>query len=235
MRPPLPTDNALLACLPAAAREALLESLESVELRHDEVIHESGAPLRCLLFPTTAIVSVCYVLAGGQSSEIGVIGNDGVVGIALFMGGNTMPNRASVRGAGHAFRLDPHGLQREFARGRHFHDVLLRYTQALMTQMLQTSVCNNHHAVDQRLCRWLLLTLDRSRTNTISITQEHISRMLGVRRESITEAMRNLQASDLVEARRGQLRIIDRSGLEVRVCECYRVVKDETARLFPNS
>jgi CRP-like cAMP-binding protein len=223
----------LLGSLPTQARASLAANLKLVELQRDEVIYESGHPLQYVLFPTTAIVSVSYVLANGQSSEIGIVGNDGVVGIALFMGGNTMPNRAVVRSAGEGFQLDARSLREEFARGGLFHDLLLRYTQALMTQMLQTSVCNSHHSIDQRLCRWLLLTLDRSHSATIATTQELISRMLGVRREGITEAMGKLQTSGLVESRRGTLEIVDRSGLEARVCECYGVVRDETDRLFP--
>ena len=225
--------NFLLASLPPPARESLKQHLEPVDLHREEVVYESGQPLSYVLFPTTAIVSISYVLANGQSSEIGIVGNDGVVGIALFMGGNTMPNRAAVRSAGKGFRLGAPALRQEFAKGGPFHDLLLRYTQALVTQMLQTSVCNSHHPIDQRLCRWLLLTLDRSHSNRIETTQGLISQALGVRREGITEAMGNLQSAGLIESRRGSLEIVVRVGLEARVCECYRVVREETDRLFP--
>jgi CRP-like cAMP-binding protein len=229
----LPHDNFLLGSLSAAARDALLPHLQSVELSRDQVIHESGQELKYVLFPTTAVVSVSYVMRNDQTAEIGVIGNDGVVGIALFMGGNSMPNRAVVRSAGEALRLDSQTLREEFKRAGELHDVLLRYTQALITQMLQTSVCNSHHSIDQRLCRWLLLTLDRSVSTTIPTTQELMARMLGVRREGVTAAIGNLQSAGLIETQRGSLEIIDRSGLEERVCECYRVVREETERLFP--
>jgi CRP-like cAMP-binding protein len=228
-----PHDNFLLGSLSTAARDALDRHLTCVELSRDQVIHESGQKLQYVLFPTTSIVSVSYVLKNDQSAEIGIIGNDGVVGIALFMGGNSMPNRAVVRSAGEGFQLDSHTLLQEFKRAGDFHDLLLRYTQALMTQMLQTSVCNSHHSIDRRLCRWLLLTLDRSTSTTVPTTQDQIARVLGVRREGITAAMGNLQTAGLIETRRGSLEIIDRKGLEDRVCECYRVVREETDRLFP--
>jgi CRP-like cAMP-binding protein len=229
------SDNFLLTALSADTREWLNAHLTPVELERDEVIHESGRAMHYLLFPTTAIVSVSYVLENDQSAEIGIIGKDGVVGMALFMGGGSMPNRACVRSAGEGLRLDSRMVKEEFKRGGDFQDVLLRYTQALMTQMLQTSVCNSHHSIDQRLCRWLLLTLDRSSSTTIPTTQELISRMLGVRREGITEAIGNLQSAQLLEYRRGSVEIVDRAGLEERVCECYRVVRTETDRLFPKA
>jgi CRP-like cAMP-binding protein len=228
-----PHDNFLLGSLSSATRDALSRSLKCVELNRDQVIYESGQELHCALFPTTSIVSVSYVLQNDQSAEIGIVGNDGVVGIALFMGGNSMPNRAVVRSAGEGFQLESQVLRQEFKRAGDLQDLLLRYTQALMTQMLQTSVCNSHHSIDRRLCRWLLLTLDRSTSATIPTTQDLIARMLGVRREGITAAMGNLQAAGLIEARRGSLEIVDRKGLEARVCECYRVVREETDRLFP--
>jgi CRP-like cAMP-binding protein len=228
-----PQDNFLLGSLSTATRDALSRNLKCVELSRDQVIYESGQDLQYALFPTTSIVSVSYVLKNDQSAEIGIVGNDGVVGIALFMGGNSMPNRAVVRSAGEGFQLDSQVLRQEFKRAGDLQDLLLRYTQALMTQMLQTSVCNSHHSIDRRLCRWLLLTLDRSTSTTIPTTQDLIARMLGVRREGITAAMGNLQAAGLIEARRGSLEIVDRKGLEERVCECYRVVREETDRLFP--
>jgi CRP-like cAMP-binding protein len=226
------SDNFLLAALPEAARATFEPHLKHVALRRDQVIYESGNELLYVLFPTTAIVSLSYVMENGQSAEIGIIGKDGVLGVALFMGGQTMPNRAVVRSAGEGFSLKASLLKEEFKRGGALHDMLLRYTQAFMTQMSQTSACNRHHPIDQRLCRWLLLTLDRSHSNTITMTQEMVARMLGVRREGVTEAMGNLQTSGLIESQRGSLEIIDRAGLEARVCECYRVVRDETNRLF---
>jgi CRP-like cAMP-binding protein len=228
-------DNFLLAALSVETRELLSTALTPVALEREQIIHESGQAMHHLLFPTTAIVSVSYVLENDQSAEIGIIGRDGVVGMALFMGGGSMPNRASVRSAGEGLQLDARTVTQEFKRGGDFQDVLLKYTQALMTQMLQTSVCNSHHSIDQRLCRWLLLTLDRSSSNTVPTTQELISRMLGVRREGITEAIGNLQSAALLEYRRGSVEIVDRAGLEERVCECYRVVRTETERLFPSN
>jgi CRP-like cAMP-binding protein len=225
-------DNFLLAALPDEARATFELHLKPVVLRHDQVIYESGNELLYVLFPTTAIVSLSYVMENGQSAEIGIVGNDGVLGVALFMGGETMPNRAVVRSAGEGFSLEAGVLKEEFKRGAALHDLLLRYTQAFMTQMSQTSACNHHHPIDQRLCRWLLLTLDRSNSSTIAMTQEMVSRMLGVRREGVTEAMGNLQASGLIRSQRGSLVVVDRAGLEARVCECYRVVRDETNRLF---
>lgn len=229
------SDNFLLAALPDEVRAKLAPSLRQVALRREQVIYESGSPLLYVLFPTTAIVSLSYVMEDGQSAEIGIVGNDGVLGVALFMGGDTMPNRAVARSAGEGFTLEASLLKEEFKRGGALHDLLLRYTQAFMTQMSQTSACNRHHPIDQRLCRWLLLTLDRANSNIIPMTQEMVSRMLGVRREGITAAMGNLQASGLIASRRGSLEIIDRAGLEARVCECYRVVREETSRLFQST
>ena len=188
--------------------------------------------MRHVYFPTTSVVSIMYVLADGSAAEIGVVGNEGVVGISLFMGGNTTPSRAVVRGAGHAYRLEATQLQAEFNRGGAVMRLLLRYTQSLLTQMSQTAVCNRHHSVDQQLCRALLLTLDRTAGTSLRLTQELIAGMLGVRREGVTEAAGILQRAGLIRYQRGQIDVLDRAGLEKAVCECYGVVKDEYQRLM---
>ena len=229
-----PLDNRLLAALPLPARERLFPHLEFVSLSLGEVIYESGSRLRHVYFPTNCIISLLYVLENGASAEIAVAGNEGVVGIALFMGGETTPSRALVQSAGHACRLKSHFLKEEFNRSAEMQHLLLRYTQALLTQMAQTAVCNRHHTVDQQLCRWLLLSLDRLRTDTLKMTQELIANMLGVRREGVTEAAGKLQREGLVHYSRGQITVIDRPGLERRCCECYAVVKKETDRLLPH-
>jgi CRP-like cAMP-binding protein len=240
MPTPLPTsetpfDNKLLAALPAADMERLRPDLQHVDLRLGEVVYESGATQGYVYFPTSMIVSLLYVLADGGSAEIAVVGNDGVVGVSLFMGGESTPSRAVVQSAGSAYRLRAQRLKNEFMRGEEVQHLLLRYTQALLTQMAQTAVCNRHHSIDQQLCRWLLLTLDRLPTSHISMTQELIANMLGVRREGVTEAAGALQAAGLIRYSRGHIAVLDRAGLEARCCECYRVVKRETDRLLPQS
>src|SRR5213596_3491794 len=198
-----------------------------------EILYESGDVLRHVYFPTDSIVSLLYVLADGASAEISVVGNEGLIGIALFMGGETTPSRAIVQSAGHAYRLIGQQLKDEFHRNGEMQLLLLRYTQALITQMAQTAVCNRHHSVDQQLARWLLLSLDRLRSNELHMTQELIANMLGVRREGVTEAAVKLQSSGVIQYNRGHIMVIDRPGLEERVCECYAVVKRETDRLLP--
>jgi CRP-like cAMP-binding protein len=233
--PPPPDSNRLLAALPAAERERLISSLEPVAMTLGEVVYESGGRQGYVYFPTSAIVSLLYVMADGASAEIAVVGNEGMVGVALFMGGETTPSRAIVQCAGSAFRLSGQRLKREFSRAGPMQHLLLRYTQALLTQMAQTAVCNRHHSVDQQLCRWLLLRLDRVPTNVLTVTQELIASMLGVRREGVTEAAGNLQAAGLIRYNRGRITVLDRSGLEARVCECYGVVRKESDRLFAGS
>ncbi|WP_347986453.1 Crp/Fnr family transcriptional regulator [Methylomonas sp. AM2-LC] len=230
--------NQLLAILPPAEFEQLSVNLEPIDLQLGQVLYESGDELRYVYFPTTCIVSLLYVMENGASAEIAVVGNDGILGVATFMGGKTMPNRAVVQSAGIAYRLKAHLLLNEFKRcgGRRkglLHDLLLRYTQALITQMTQTAACNRHHTVDQQLCRWLLLSIDRLTSNELIMTQELISNMLGVRREGVTEAAGKLQRAGLINYVRGHITVIDRPGLELRVCECYQVVKTEFARLLP--
>ena len=225
--------NYLLTSLPTKEQERLGKHIESVQLSLGEVIYESGGDLGHVYFPTTAIVSLMYLMENGASAEIAVVGNDGIVGIALFMGGESMPNRAVVQSAGHAFRLSGQILKKEFRRGGTLQRSLLRYTQALLTHMAQTAVCNRHHSVDQQLCRWLLLSLDRLPTNELVMTQELIANMLGVRREGVTEAAGKLQKAGLIRYSRGRISVLDRPGLEHQSCECYQVVKRETDRLFP--
>ena len=198
------------------------------------VLYESGKTLKHVYFPTDSIVSLLYVMEDGASAEIAVVGNEGMVGVALFMGGETTPNRAVIQSAGHAYRLAGALLKREFKRSGALQDVLLRYTQALLTQMAQTAVCNRHHAVEQQLCRWLLLSLDRLSSNMVNMTQELISNMLGVRREGVTEAAGRLQSQGLIEYTRGRITVLDRPGLERACCECYAVVKQEFDRLLPD-
>jgi CRP-like cAMP-binding protein len=228
-----PHQNHLLASLPPEEYERLLPHLELVEIPLGEVIYESGDELRYVYFPTTCIVSLLYVMENGASAEIAVIGNDGIIGVALFMGGGSMPNRAVVQSAGHAYRMRGHYLMHEFNQFGAMLHLLLRYTQALITQMAQTAVCNRHHTVDQQLCRWLLLSLDRLPGNELTMTQELIANMLGVRREGVTEAAGHLQQAGLIQYSRGRITVLDRPGLEARVCECYQVVKNEADRLLP--
>jgi CRP-like cAMP-binding protein len=228
-----PKDNHLLAALPDASLQELLPSLEKVPLPLGMVVYESGAAQSYVYFPTSSIVSLLYVLADGASAEIAVTGNEGLVGIALFMGGETTPSRAVVQSAGHGYRLRAAVLKKAFEAGGELQHLLLRYTQALITQMTQTAVCNRHHAVDQQLCRWLLLSLDRLAGEELVMTQELIANMLGVRREGVTEAAGKLQAEGLIRYSRGRITVLDRRQLEARVCECYAVVKKEYDRLLP--
>jgi len=226
-------ENHLLAVLPDSDSQRLRPFLELVALPLGKALYESGETLNHVYFPTTAIVSLLYELENGSSAEIAVVGNEGIVGIALFMGGDTMPNRGVVQSAGHAYRLSGQLLKQEFSRGGELQHLLLRYTLALLTQMAQTAVCNRHHTVDQQLCRWLLLSLDRLPANELSMTQELIANMLGVRREGVTEAAGKLQDAGLIHYRRGRITVLDRRGLEARVCECYGVVRKEFRRLLP--
>jgi CRP-like cAMP-binding protein len=228
-----PKENRLLAALPTDEYEHLSPHLERIQMALGEVIYESGGELRHAYFPTTCIVSLLYVLASGESAEIAVIGNEGLVGVALFMGGGTMPNRAVVQSAGYAYRLRGALIKQEFDRYGALLRLLLRYTQALITQMAQTAVCNRHHSVDQQLCRWLLLCLDRLPSSELVMTQELIANMLGVRREGVTDAAGKLHKAGLIDYRRGHITVLDRPGLETRVCECYQVVKTEFDRLLP--
>jgi CRP-like cAMP-binding protein len=228
-----PKDNRLLAALPQASFDKLLPFLETVSMPLGMSVYESGGAQGYVYFPTTAIVSLLYVLENGSSAEIAVTGNEGLVGIALFMGGETTPSRAVVQSAGDGFRLRASVLKKEFESASALQHLLLRYTQALITQMAQTAVCNRHHSLDQQLCRWLLLSLDRLPGNDLVMTQELIANMLGVRREGVTEAAGNLQAEGLIEYSRGRITVLDRQHLEARVCECYSVVKKEYDRLLP--
>lgn len=224
--------NHLLAALPAAEYERLAPHLEHIAMPLGHVLSESGGRMQHVYFPTTCIVSLLYVLADGSSAEIGVVGNEGIVGISLFMGGETTPSRAVVRSAGHGYRLNSALLVQEFNRGGATMRLLLRYTQSLITQMTQTAVCNRHHSVEQQLCRALLLSLDRMSGNSLTMTQELIASMLGVRREGVTEAAGHLQRAGLIRYSRGHIEVLDRAGLERAVCECYGVVKVEYDRLM---
>ena len=228
-----PRQNQLLAALPEADYERLLPHLEFVTLPLGLVVFESGSKLRHLYFPASGIVSLLYAMENGASTEIAVIGNEGVVGIALFMGGESTPSRAVVQSAGHGYRMKAAVLKKEFELGGSLQHLLLRYTQALIAQMTQTAVCNRHHSVDQQLCRWLLLSLDRLPSNELKMTQELIANMLGVRREGVTEAAGHLQNDGLIHYSRGRITVLDRPQLEARVCECYAVVKREMDRLLP--
>jgi CRP-like cAMP-binding protein len=228
-----PHQNHLLDALPVNDYDRILGHLELVPMALGDVLYESGAKLRYVYFPTTSIVSLLYVMEDGASAEIAIVGNEGMLGISLFMGGETTPSRAVVQSEGYAFRLKADLLKNEFERFGPTMHLLLRYTQALITQMAQTAVCNRHHSVDQQLCRWLLLSLDRLQSNDLTMTQELIANMLGVRREGVTEAAGKLQDAGLIHYRRGQISVVDRPGLEARVCECYQVVKTEFDRLLP--
>jgi CRP-like cAMP-binding protein len=225
--------NHLLAALPPAELERWLPQLEAVELPLGQVLYEPERVLSHVYFPTTAIVSLLYVLEDGGSAEIAVVGNEGVVGISLFMGGESTPSRAVVQSAGQGLRLNAQALKQEFAHAGPAMHLLLRYTQALITQMAQTAVCNRHHSLDQQLCRWLLLSLDRLHGSDLVMTQELIANMLGVRREGVTEAAHKLQKNGLIRYSRGRITVLDRPGLEKRTCECYAVVKREYDRLLP--
>ena len=230
-----PAQNHLLAALPADDYERLLPALELVPLTLGWVVYESGGKLSYVYFPTTSIVSLLYVMDDGASAEIAVTGRDGLVGIALFMGGDSTPSRAVVQSAGYGYRLKAAVLKKEFEQGGSLQHLALRYTQALITQMAQTAVCNRHHSVEQQLCRWLLLSLDRLPSNELEMTQELIANMLGVRREGVTEAAGHLQAAGLIHYSRGHITVLDRPKLEQRVCECYAVVKREMDRLLPRT
>jgi len=230
---PGPNANQLLASLPAADLPRWLSMLEAVELPLGQVLCESGSTLSHVYFPSTAIVSLLYVMENGASAEIAVVGNEGIVGISLFMGGGSTPSRAVVQSAGQGFRLTAEAIKREFNRAGPVMYLLLRYTQALITQMAQTAVCNRHHSLDQQLCRWLLLSLDRLSSNELVMTQELIANMLGVRREGVTESALKLQQAGLIRYARGRISVLDRGGLERRTCECYAVVKKEYDRLLP--
>lgn len=224
--------NHLLAALPPADFELFAQHLELVPMALGQMLYEPGTQLRHAFFPTTSIVSLHYVTETGASAETAGVGNEGVLGISLFMGGDTTPSSAVVQTAGHAYRLDRHVLQSEFNRAGALQRLLLRYTQALMTQMAQSAVCNRHHSVEQQLCRWLLLTMDRVPARELVMTQELVASMLGVRRESVTEAAGNLQTAGYIRYRRGHIAVLERKGLEARACECYGVVKKELDRLL---
>ena len=227
-----PVENRLLAALPRDEYERLLPNLQQVSFSLGEVVYEFGGRLDYVFFPTTSIISLLYTMVNGATAEMGLTGNDGVVGIALFMGGNTMPNRAVVLSAGDAIRLEAKVLKDEFALGGKFQYLLLRYTQALITQISQTAVCNRLHSVEQQLCRWLLLSHDRVKADELIMTQELIADMLGVRREGVTVAAGRLQDAGAISYVRGHIKILDRQRMEETVCECYRVVKDEFDRLL---
>jgi CRP-like cAMP-binding protein len=230
---PAPNQNYLLAALTAAEQERLYPHLQLVPMPLGKVLYESGDVLHHVYFPTNCIVSLLYVLADGASAEISVVGNEGLIGIALFMGGDTTPSRAIVQSAGSAFRLNGQLLKDEFHRNGEAQLMLLRYTQSLITQMAQTAVCNRHHSVDQQLCRWLLLSLDRLASNQLVMTQELIANMLGVRREGVTEAAGKLDKQGVIRYARGRITVLDRPKLEELCCECYAVVKKESDRLMP--
>jgi CRP-like cAMP-binding protein len=229
----LPEQNHILEALTQPERDRLFPHLRLVQLPLGKVLYESGDTLRHIYFPTDSIVSLLYMFQGGESAEIAVVGNDGAIGVALFMGGETTTNRAIVQSAGSAYQLAGARLKEEFGRHGAMLHILLRYTQALITQMSQTAVCNRHHSVDQQLCRWLLLSLDRLPSAELSMTQELIANMLGVRREGVTEAAGKLQKLGVIRYRRGQITVLDRRRLERLSCECYAVVKKETDRLLP--
>ena len=230
-----PNQNHLLAALPAAEFERLAAHLELVPMPLGEMLYEPGGQLQHAYFPTTAIVSLHYVMESGASAETAGVGNEGVVGVSLFMGGDTTPSSAVVQTAGHAYRLEDRFLKEEFNRAGVMQRLLLRYTQALITQMTQTAACNRHHSVEQQLCRWLLLTLDRLPSNELIMTQELVGSMLGVRREAIAEAAGKLQRASIIRYRRGHIAVLERSGLDVRACECYAVVKKELSRLLSDA
>ncbi len=230
---PDPRANHLLAALPDAELQRWLPLLELVQMPLGQVVYESGRTLSHVFFPASSIVSLLYVMENGASAEIAVVGNEGIVGISLFMGGGSTPSRAVVQSAGQGWRLSAQALKDEFNRSGPVMHLLLRYTQALITQMAQTAVCNRHHSLDQQLCRWLLLSLDRLEGDDLVMTQELIANMLGVRREGVTEAALSLQRAGLIRYARGRISVLDRPALEARTCECYGVVKREYLRLLP--
>lgn len=227
----VPVENHLLSALPSDEYERLFLTQEGVSLSLGQVIYESGESLEYVYFPTSSVVSLLYTMEDGSTAEMGLVGNDGIVGVALFLGGDTTPNRAVVQIAGRALRMKSKALKSEFSRGGPFQQVLLRYTQALMTQISQTAACNRLHSVEKRLCRWLLLCHDRIKSDELQMTQEFISNMMGGRRESVTIAARRLQNAGFIHYSRGHIRILDRKGLEASACECYLIVKAEVDRL----
>ncbi len=230
-----PTQNHLLAALSEQEKARIFPLLELAPMPLGRALYESGSRMRQVCFPTNCIVSLLCIMEDGASTEIAVVGNEGMVGISLFMGGETTPSRAVVQSAGYGYQLKAQTLKDEFERGGEMQHLLLRYTQALLTQMAQTAVCNRHHSLDQQLCRWLLLSLDRLPALELVMTQELIANMLGVRREGVTEAAGHLQKAGLIHYRRGRIAVLDRPGLEARVCECYSVVRHEYDRLMPCS
>jgi CRP-like cAMP-binding protein len=230
----IPPRNHLLAALPQSDLDRLTPYLKLVPLSLGEALYEAGIALHHVYFPVDSIVSLLNVMADGASAEIAVVGNDGVVGVSLFMGGESTPSRAVVQSAGHAYRLRAAILKAEFTRAGPMQHLLLRYTQALLTQMAQTAVCNRHHTLDQQLCRWLLLSLDRLPSSELAMTQDLIANMLGVRREGVNEAAGKLQEAGLIHYSRGRIVVLDRLGIEARTCECYSVVKKESDRLLPD-
>lgn len=232
--PTNPKKNHLLAALAGEEWQRWQPLLEHIELPLGHVLYESGKTLSHVYFPTTAIVSLLYVMENGASAEIAVVGNEGLVGVSIFMGGGSTPSRAVVQSAGQGFRIKASILKEEFEKGGPVLHLLLRYTQALITQMSQTAVCNRHHSLDQQLCRWLLLSLDRLESDELVMTQELIANMLGVRREGVTEAALTLQKAGLIKYSRGHIKALNRLGLEERSCECYAVVKKEYDRLLPD-
>lgn len=227
-------ENRLIACLPGAVRKLWEPHLEQVDLDLGQVTYEAGCSPSYVYFPLTAIISLLYVLESGESAEIAVVGNEGMVGFALIMGGDSTPSRAVVQSAGKALRMKAHFMKHEFNLVPPVMHLMLRFTQALITQMAQTAVCNRHHSVDQQLCRWLLISIDRLQGNELVMTQELIANMLGVRREGVTEAAGKLQRAGLIDYRRGHIAVLNREGLEKRTCECYQVVRKEYARLLPD-
>ncbi|WP_290649751.1 Crp/Fnr family transcriptional regulator [Aquisalimonas sp.] len=229
-----PEQNELFQVLPEEAKARLFPHLELVDMPLSLAVYESGDTLKHVYFPTNCIISLLYVMENGSSAEIAIVGNEGMVGISLFMGGETTPNRGVVQSAGYAYRLKGSVLKQEFARSESLQHLLLRYTQALITQMSQTAVCNRHHTVHQQLCRWLLMSLDRLKSDQLTMTQELIANMLGVRREGVTAAAGKLQEQGLIQYRRGKITVLDRPGLERECCECYAVVKREFDRLLPS-
>jgi CRP-like cAMP-binding protein len=230
-----PQQNHLLAALPAEVQSRLFPNLELVDMPYGKVLYESGDTMRHVYFPVDSIVSLLYVMENGASAEVSVVGNEGFVGMALLMGGDSTPSQAMVQSAGHAYRLSAHMFKEEFRRHSEMQILLLRYTQALITQMTQTAVCNRHHSIEQQLCRWLLLCLDRVPGHQLQMTQELMSNMLGVRREGITEAAGNLQKKGAIKYGRGRITVLDRGVIEKLSCECYAVVRKETDRLMPFS
>lgn len=231
-QPPVREDNLLLRALSLDARERIDPNLKLTKLALGSVLYESGDVMNDVYFPTDSIVSLLYVMEDGRSAEISVVGNEGIVGISLFMGGQSTPSRAIVQSEGYAFRLQGKYLKAEFSRHGELHHLLLRYTQALITQMAQTAACNRHHSIDQQLCRWLLLSMDRLKGSQLNMTQELIANMLGVRREGVTEAASKLQQAGVIKYQRGHITVLDRAELEQRSCECYAVVKKESDRLL---